>query len=94
MLMTRPSVKARGIYIASLVCDNDNNYGNDDDQCQQRGLGRERPAFASRHTMATTTATTAMMMMNVNNEALSASTRNFYIALLDSNDNKCQTTKS
>jgi hypothetical protein len=40
MSMTRPSVQAQGIYIASLDGNNDNNYGDDDDKCQQQGLGR------------------------------------------------------
>ncbi len=38
--MTRPLVQAQGIHIALLDGDNDNNYGNDDDECQQQGLGR------------------------------------------------------
>jgi hypothetical protein len=33
MSMTRPSVQAQGIYIASLDSDNDSNYSNDDSEC-------------------------------------------------------------
>ncbi len=36
---------AQGIYIASRDGD-DNNNGDDDDECQQQGLGCERPAFS------------------------------------------------
>jgi hypothetical protein len=38
-------VSARHFYIALHDGDNDSNYGNDDDECRQRGLGREHPAF-------------------------------------------------
>jgi hypothetical protein len=75
MLMTRPSVQARGIYIALLDCDNDNNYGDDNDECRQRGLGRKRLAFTLHRAMATTTATTVMMTTNVDDKASGASAR-------------------
>jgi hypothetical protein len=86
MLMTRPLVQARGIYIASLDCDNDNNYGNDNNERRQRGLGHKRPAFTSRRATAMTTATTAMTTTNVDDKALGASTRHFYIALRNGNN--------
>ncbi len=38
--MTRPLVRAQGIHITLLDSNNDNNYGDDDDKCRQRGLGR------------------------------------------------------
>jgi hypothetical protein len=91
-------VQARGIYIASLDCNNNNYYGNDNDECQQQGLGCKCMAFTSRCVMATTTATMAMTTTNVNKEALGVSARHFYIASCDSDnnsnygddDNKCQ----
>jgi hypothetical protein len=33
-------------HIASRNGDNDNNYCNDDNECQQQGLGHERPKFS------------------------------------------------
>ncbi len=84
--MTRPLVQARGIYIASLDCDNDNNYGDDNNEGRRRGLGCKRPAFTSRRAMATTTSTTAMMTTNVHDEASGASTRHYYIASRNGND--------
>jgi hypothetical protein len=90
MTMTRPLVQARGIYIALLECNNDNNYGDDDDKRQRQGLGRKCPAFTSRHATTTTTATTAMTTTNVGDEALGASAQHFYITSRNgNNDSNC-----
>jgi hypothetical protein len=36
---------ARHFYIASRDGNNDSNYGDDNNECRRRGLGRERTAF-------------------------------------------------
>jgi hypothetical protein len=36
---------ARNVYIASRDGNDDSNYGDDDNECRQQGLGRERTAF-------------------------------------------------
>jgi hypothetical protein len=85
--MTRPRARAPGIHITSGDGNDDSNYGNDNNECQQQGLGRKRPAFFSlRRVTATMTATTAMTTTNVDDEASGVSARHFYIALHDGNN--------
>jgi hypothetical protein len=88
--MSRPSVQARGIHIASRNGD-DNNNDNDDNECQRRGLvhSQAHGIFISRRAKATTTTTIGDNKQQVlDNKALCASAQHIHIASRDGgNDN-------